>query len=236
MLEERVYLIARSSWFDGYDESCVDTRDCQNGMVQIGEGSDDIKIYNLITIGAQDMVNNASTDSNLETVSAGDNLYSPTHPWWSIVNVLGFGEIAGGDVDKIFPPHRSFFALGDSYAAGIGASCDYTGGWVYDDDPLKGYCYKCIGAYSYQLHQDRVAFSDKGYKFYACSGGTTGGVQDPSTQDGFFSQVHQMKEFGDFADYGWSTLSIGGVSRQAALQVQQLVTTRLTVTMSCGIE
>jgi hypothetical protein len=191
-------------------------------MVQIGEGSDNIKIYNLITIGAQDMVNNASGDGMPMSISAGDNLYSPGHPWWSMINVLGYSW--ADNPDRILPPHRNYFALGDSYAAGIGASCDWTGAWVYEDDLTNSYCYKCIGAYSYQLHTYAPTFFDRAYKFYACSGGTTGAVQDPSTEPGFFSQVAQMKAYGNFQDFGWSTLSIGGVCAPPADHIYLLPT------------
>ncbi|KAK3368753.1 hypothetical protein B0H63DRAFT_529120 [Podospora didyma] len=88
-----------------------------NGLVQIGDGSDDIKIYNLINIGAQVMVvNDISANNRMLSmlISADDNLFSTSPPWWSIINILGLSEAADGDNDKIFPPHRNFFALGDS--------------------------------------------------------------------------------------------------------------------------
>ncbi|KAK3368298.1 pectate lyase superfamily protein-domain-containing protein, partial [Podospora didyma] len=44
------------SWFNAYDESCVDSWNCQESLVQIGRGSGDIAIKNLITIGSNHMV------------------------------------------------------------------------------------------------------------------------------------------------------------------------------------
>ncbi|KAH7372119.1 SGNH hydrolase-type esterase domain-containing protein [Cadophora sp. MPI-SDFR-AT-0126] len=45
-------------------------------------------------------------------------------------------------------PHLgSFYALGDSYSAGIGANCS----WVTDEFDPTGACLKCKGAYPYQL-------------------------------------------------------------------------------------
>ena len=157
------------------------------------------------------MVNGIDSANELPmAISSAENLFSPNHPWWSVVNVFGFDQVGGygGKPWPNWPPHRNFFTLGDSYAAGIGASC----GWVYKDDPKpNGGCLKCQGAYGYQLSAKWPPFADREFKFFACSGGTTGAVQDPSTEDGFKSQVQQMKEWGKFQDFGFSTLSIGGV-------------------------
>ncbi|KAL5325435.1 hypothetical protein ACEPPN_006560 [Leptodophora sp. 'Broadleaf-Isolate-01'] len=44
-------------------------------------------------------------------------------------------------------PIGSFFSLGDSYSAGIGATCS----WITDSFDPSGSCLKCAGAYPYQI-------------------------------------------------------------------------------------
>ena len=201
-----------SSWFDQYDESCVDTRDCQKSLVQVGE-SVGISIYNLVTIGASNMITGTNdTDQAPVQVSSEDLLNSVGHPWWSLIGVFRYNQAASW---PNWPPYRNFFGLGDSYAAGIGASC----GYVYTDDPsiYPGNCFKCQGAYSYQLSRKWKPFAAKEFKFYACTGATTGAVEDPSTEPTYKSQVEQMKKYGGFGGFGMSTLSIGGVSEDVLI-------------------
>ncbi|KAH7311065.1 SGNH hydrolase-type esterase domain-containing protein [Rhexocercosporidium sp. MPI-PUGE-AT-0058] len=46
-----------------------------------------------------------------------------------------------------FPKISSFYSLGDSYSAGIGANCS----WITDTFDPTGSCLKCGGAYPYQI-------------------------------------------------------------------------------------
>ncbi|KAK4237627.1 hypothetical protein C8A03DRAFT_34430 [Achaetomium macrosporum] len=90
-----------------------------------------------------------------------------------------------------WPANRNFFGLGDSYTAGIGADC----GDITEDQPPGR----------------KVAGSPRSiFKFYACNGAKTGGVVD-RPDPGKNSQVRQMKEYGVFEEFGFSTLSIGGI-------------------------
>lgn len=196
-----------SSWFNAYDESCVDSWDCQKSLVQIGQGSGDLSIKNLITIGAVNMISGVTGESFLG-VPAEENLNAVGHPWWSLLNFY----IVGTAATTSWPPNRNFFGLGDSYAAGIGADC----GDITEDEPKGGKCFKCKGAYPYQLAHNFPPFNGRAgspssiFKFYACSGAKTGGIVNPP-DPGKNSQVKQMEEFGVFEEFGFSTLSIGGV-------------------------
>lgn len=112
----------------------------------------------------------------------------------------------------VFPSNPDFFGLGDSFAAGIGASC----GSILIDDPSNGDCKKCQGAYPYQTRfgANNQGLENAGFKFYACSGAKTDGIVNPPGP-GKNSQVQQiatLKAQGltNFDTIGWSTLSIGG--------------------------
>ncbi|KAH8816524.1 pectate lyase superfamily protein-domain-containing protein [Xylogone sp. PMI_703] len=189
------------SWFQSYNEDCVNTANCQRALVQIGDDTEDIHLRNLITIGSVYMIG-ATAGSLLGDVLAVDNLNAVAYPWWSVINVFEMPELT------IFPPNRNFFGLGDSFAAGIGASC----GDILEDDPSNGDCKKCMGAYPYQLWHDNRGLQDEStFRFYACSGAKTGGVVSPP-DPGKNSQVEQIQALpeGSLDEVGFSTLSIGG--------------------------
>jgi hypothetical protein len=112
----------------------------------------------------------------------------------------------------VFPPNPDFFGLGDSFAAGIGASC----GSILIDDPSNGECKKCQGAYPYQTRfgSHNGGLENALFKFYACSGAKTDGIVNPPGP-GKNSQVQQIADLKaggltNFGTIGWSTLSIGG--------------------------
>ncbi|KAL1904162.1 hypothetical protein Sste5344_010142 [Sporothrix stenoceras] len=196
------------SWFNSYDESCVDSWNCQESMIQIGGDSGNVSVRNLITIGGKRMVSGTPNDNFLE-VAAGPNLNANGHPWWSILSSF---EIQNTVKTTVYPDHRNFFGLGDSYASGIGADC----GKITEDVPRGQDCSKCQGAYAYQLAHHFVPFNGDGgrgssslFKFYACAGAKTSGIRDPPAP-GKVSQIRQMKDYGNFRDFGFATLSIGG--------------------------
>jgi hypothetical protein len=184
-------------------------------MVQIGAGSGNLAIRNLITIGGTNMISGVPGEPFLG-VAAKPNLNSLGHPWWSLLNNA---EIVGTLSTTVFPPDRNFFGLGDSFAAGIGASC----GKITEDQPQGADCAKCQGAYPYQLAHNfpplngGAGLPRSTFKFYACSGAKTGGIVDPP-DPGKNSQVQQMKALDSVEGFGFSTLSIGGVSATLPLQ------------------
>jgi hypothetical protein len=112
----------------------------------------------------------------------------------------------------VYPLEADFFGLGDSFAAGIGASC----GTITLDDPSNGGCKKCQGAYPYQTRfgADNRGLEDATFKFYACSGAKTDGVINPPGpgKNSQVAQIAALKAEGltDFSKIGWSTLSLGG--------------------------
>lgn len=69
------------SWFDNYDQStCVDGQNCQQRLFNDQGTNGGLYVWNLITIGAVEMVSNTMDNT---TVSAKDNTQANMHPFWS---------------------------------------------------------------------------------------------------------------------------------------------------------
>ncbi|KAK4860839.1 hypothetical protein LT330_004570 [Penicillium expansum] len=68
------------SWYDNYLETCVDTQNCQQRMVLDQGENQGLYIWNLITIGAVEMISN--TDDN-NIILAANNTQAVGHPYWS---------------------------------------------------------------------------------------------------------------------------------------------------------
>jgi hypothetical protein len=67
------------SWFQNYNEGCVDTQNCQLDLIEITD-SDDIWVYTLYTIGSVNMISGRSP------VLAKDNTNQNSHPFVSTVS------------------------------------------------------------------------------------------------------------------------------------------------------
>lgn len=66
------------SWFNEFDESCVDPRTCQKSLVDMSNNGPGIEFLNLVTIGAKTMITTTSGDISAESNAATNN-----HPRWS---------------------------------------------------------------------------------------------------------------------------------------------------------
>ena len=74
------------SWFDAYDQStCVDAQNCQQRLILDQEENGELWIFNLVTIGAVEMISN--TEGAVET--AKENTQANAHPFWSALAVWG---------------------------------------------------------------------------------------------------------------------------------------------------
>lgn len=74
------------SWFDAYDQSvCVDAQNCQQRLIFDQEENGELWLFNLVTIGAVEMISNA--DGAVET--AKENTQANAHPFWSALAVWG---------------------------------------------------------------------------------------------------------------------------------------------------
>ena len=67
------------SWFKTYSQDCLQTMDCQKSMAKLDKNKGPVRIHNLVTIGA---VNMLETDNN-KVIKAKDNQAVDFHPRWS---------------------------------------------------------------------------------------------------------------------------------------------------------
>ncbi|CAK7568439.1 MAG: hypothetical protein SEPTF4163_006429 [Sporothrix epigloea] len=68
------------SWYDDYLEECVDTQNCQQRLVLDSGDNAGLFIFNLVTIGAVEMISNVG---DADIVYAANNTQSFGHPYWS---------------------------------------------------------------------------------------------------------------------------------------------------------
>lgn len=61
----------------------VKTRSCQNSLIQLEGNGGDVRIFNLITIGATNMI---TSDGN--QLTSQDNLAVDYHPYWSQITII----------------------------------------------------------------------------------------------------------------------------------------------------
>lgn len=102
-----------------------------------------------------------------------------------------------------WPTPRHFYALGDSFSAGIGANC----GWVKDEFDAKGACLKCNGSYAYQIA--KAAGGPECMEVYHV--GCTGASMNDVLYIGWNNRTSQLDLMNSTAGQGgWGTLSIGG--------------------------
>ncbi|EEH47201.2 uncharacterized protein PADG_03299 [Paracoccidioides brasiliensis Pb18] len=71
------------SWFTTYTQECVDKRNCQNALIELKGNGPRVRIHNLITIGATNMLTSDGSE-----VPSQDNLAVDYHPYWSQVTVI----------------------------------------------------------------------------------------------------------------------------------------------------
>ncbi|PGH35768.1 hypothetical protein GX50_01351 [[Emmonsia] crescens] len=71
------------SWFTTYTQECIATRTCQNSLIQLEGNGRGVRIHNLITIGATNMIISDGTQ-----VPSQANLAVDYHPYWSQITVI----------------------------------------------------------------------------------------------------------------------------------------------------
>ncbi|KAL2141294.1 hypothetical protein VTI28DRAFT_2528 [Corynascus sepedonium] len=87
------------SWFNTYTQECVDRQDCQISMVQMKDNQGDVRLWNLITIGAQTMISSDAGGEHTE-ISALDYTSVDYHPLWSQLSLYeppAVPDDGGGD-------------------------------------------------------------------------------------------------------------------------------------------
>jgi hypothetical protein len=75
------------SWFSTYSQNCIDTQACQKALMLLQGNFANVRIQNLVTIGAKYM---AVMDG--KGIPAIDNLNVNKHPDWSQISILDVGS------------------------------------------------------------------------------------------------------------------------------------------------
>ena len=109
------------SWFNkGYTEDCVDTKDCQQRLVNI-YNTGHLFLNHLVTIGAVETLTPAISNRYNEIKYTADHLQATGYPWWTTISTyLDSSGSINASVSP-FPVKQGWVSFGDSYAAGIGA-------------------------------------------------------------------------------------------------------------------
>jgi glucan 1,3-beta-glucosidase len=102
------------SWFDNYLQTCVDTQNCQQRLINDAGGNSGLYLWNLITIGAVEMISN--TYSN-EVILAKNNTQAIGHPFWSAL---------AGYLDDYAPEGLSCTDDSTDPVCMVESSCDLT--------------------------------------------------------------------------------------------------------------
>lgn len=72
------------SWFSTYKQDCLQTMDCQTSMVQLSGNGENVRIHNLVTIGAVNMIE----ADNDQKITAKDNQAVDFHPRCSQIAIF----------------------------------------------------------------------------------------------------------------------------------------------------
>jgi hypothetical protein len=75
------------SWFSTYSQDCIDTQACQKALMLLENNLANVRIQNLVTIGAKYMV-----IMDGKGIPAIDNLNVNKHPDWSQISILDVGS------------------------------------------------------------------------------------------------------------------------------------------------
>ena len=147
------------SWFQNYDEDCVNTSNCQQRLVNLYNASS-LWFNHIITIGSVEVVTPAISNSNNEIIYAANVTQALVYPWWTaIASYLDSASTADN-----CPVCSGFVAWGDSFSSGVGA------GLPYDSDAKT--CKRGTGSYPAIFNKLITDFFGVtvDFQFLACSG------------------------------------------------------------------
>ncbi|KAK0746794.1 pectate lyase superfamily protein-domain-containing protein [Schizothecium vesticola] len=91
------------SWFSTYTQDCIDKHECQKALLLLQDNGGNIRIQNLITIGAK-----YSWVQDGKGTLAADNLNVDSHPRWSQITIL---DLKGHLIDHISPEMATVIPL-----------------------------------------------------------------------------------------------------------------------------
>ncbi|KAH8803500.1 pectate lyase superfamily protein-domain-containing protein [Xylogone sp. PMI_703] len=130
------------SWFIDYNEACVDSQGCQEQIVYT-YGNSGLQVYNLITIGAVEMVSPFGAIT-LSSILAALNMDANGHPWWSVIGAY-LDQCASSPTLTFDAITTGWVSFGDSFSSGPGA------GSIWDSS-FNG-CLRFTQSYPAQLNQ-----------------------------------------------------------------------------------
>lgn len=152
------------SWFQGYNEDCVNTRNCQQRLVNIYHVGH-LLFNHLVTIGSVEVLTPAISNVWNDIKYSADHLQATGYPWWATIATYLESSDAVDLTTAPFPVREGWVAFGDSYAAGIGAGKPL--------DNTKA-CARGTGGYP-SILDDIIKFShnvETNFQPLACSGET----------------------------------------------------------------
>ncbi|KAL2785319.1 SGNH hydrolase-type esterase domain-containing protein [Aspergillus keveii] len=112
---------------------------------------------------------------------------------------------------EFFPNFPVFWAMGNSYPAGIGAGAHYrdNGPGQYDLDPGDS-CRRNVGAYSHQIWQSDPHLRPNRFAFMSCTSARTWDLLTIGQFADRPAQLQLLRERISPNAYAWGTLSVGG--------------------------
>ena len=181
---------AMYSWFQGYDQTCVNTVNCQQRLVNIYDvGS--LYFNDIVTIGSNETVTPAISNTINEIIYAKDVIQATDYPWWTTVaTYLDSSSDFDPNIVEAYPVKNGWVSFGDSYAAGIGA--------LLPLDSDTHICKRGTGSYTAILNsilryghqvsptwewQPSACSGETGEQFLDAQGSDQLGQWDPSSSD-----------------------------------------------------
>ena len=153
------------SWFQNYVQDCVETKNCQQRLVNIYNVGR-LLFNHLNTIGSIETLTPAISNKYNEIKYAKDHLQATGYPWWATIGTYAESLDPVDTNTEPFPIREGWVAFGDSYAAGIGA-----GNRLQKDEDDNG-CSRGTGSYPTILNEI-VRFGHNvqpNFQMLACSG------------------------------------------------------------------
>lgn len=123
------------SWFQNYDESCVNTVNCQQRLINIYEVSN-LWFNHIVTIGSIEVATPAISNLNNEIVYATQVTQALEYPWWTAIAAY-LDSIATPAVNH--PVNTGWAAFGESFSSGLGSGKPYDNEQICNEalDPIR---------------------------------------------------------------------------------------------------
>jgi hypothetical protein len=176
------------SWFQSYNEDCVNTKNCQQRLVNIYHVGH-LLFNQLTTIGSVEVLTPAISNVWNDIKYSADHLQATGYPWWATIATYLESSDAIDLTTASFPVNEGWVAFGDSYAAGIGAGKPI--------DNIKA-CARGTGGYP-PILDDIIKFShnvETNFQPLACTGETAQDFLDGKGGKQIFTWLPSSSDIG----------------------------------------